>query len=111
MSKMSELSLAVAELHKCGEALVAISETLTELFSNQDEAPATQHQPELAQPEPEPKVPTLEEVRAVLARKSIEGYTAEVQALVKKHGADKLSQVNPTHFASLLVEAEALGNG
>ena len=38
---------------------------------------------------------TLEEVRAVLADKSRAGYTEQVKELLKKHGADKLSAVDP----------------
>ena len=106
MSKMSELSQVVAELRRCGEALITVSENLAELFGGQDET-----QPQQAQPEPEPKDPTLEEVRAVLAQKSINGHTAEIQSLIKKYGADKLSQIDPAHYASLLAEAEALDNG
>ena len=55
--------------------------------------------------------PTLEQVRAVLADKSRHGYTAEVKALLRQHGADKLSEIAPSEFEALLAEAEALGNG
>lgn len=34
MSKMSELSIVVTELKRCGEALVDISESLVDLFSD-----------------------------------------------------------------------------
>ena len=34
MGKVSELSMLVDELKKCGEALIGISEELTELFSS-----------------------------------------------------------------------------
>lgn len=64
--------------------------------------------PPSAQSEPEPKSITLEDVRAVLGDKSTQGYTAEVQALIYKRGAEKLSQVDPAEYAALLAEAEAL---
>lgn len=51
---------------------------------------------------------TLEEVRAVLAEKSRAGHTAEVKALLNKHGADKLSEIDPAEYAALLAEAEVL---
>lgn len=51
---------------------------------------------------------TLEEVRAVLAEKSRAGHTAEVKALLTKHGADKLSDVDPAEYPALLADAEAL---
>ena len=106
MSKMSELSPAGAELRKCGEALIEISQTLREIFS--DDEPA---KTELAaQPQQEPTQPTvtLEEVRAVLAEKSVAGHRAEVQALIRKCGADKLSAVDPSRYADLKAKAEVL---
>ena len=51
---------------------------------------------------------TLEDVRAVLADKSRQGHTAEVKELLIKHGADRLSAVDPAEYASLLADAEAL---
>ena len=58
--------------------------------------------------EPEEKPLTLEEVRAVLAEKSCAGHTEEVRALLNKHGADKLSEIDPAEYAALLAEGEAL---
>lgn len=62
----------------------------------------------VAKQEPEKKPLTLEEVRATLAEKSRAGYTAEVKALINKHGADKLSEVNPSEYAALLADVEVL---
>ncbi len=56
----------------------------------------------------EEKPLTLEEVRAVLAEKSRAGHTAEVRELLNKHGADKLSGIDPAEYAALLAEAEVL---
>ena len=61
-----------------------------------------------AKQEPEEKVLTLEEVRAVLAEKSRSGHTEEVRELLAKHGADKLSEIGPAEYAALLAEAEVL---
>ena len=57
---------------------------------------------------PEEKPLTLEEVRAVLAEKSRSGHTEEVRELLAKHGADKLSEIDPAEYAALLAEAEVL---
>lgn len=59
---------------------------------------------------PEEKTLTLEDVRAVLADKSRKGFTADVKAILTKHGADKLSDVNPAEYKVLLAEVEVLGN-
>ncbi len=61
-----------------------------------------------AKQEPEEKVLTLEEVRAVLAEKSRSGHTEEVRELLAKHGADKLSEIDPAEYVALLAEAEVL---
>ena len=53
---------------------------------------------------------TLEEVIAVLADKSRAGYTEQVKELLKKHGADKLSAVDPAEYKALLADAEVIGN-
>lgn len=110
MSKTNELSVAVTELKRCGEALIYISESLSALFSDTDDTTITQ-QPEAENPTPEEKPITLETVRAVLADKSRDGHTAEVRALLEKHGATKLSEIDPAEYPALLAEAEVLGNG
>lgn len=56
----------------------------------------------------EKKSLTLEEVRAVLAEKSRAGHTAEVKELLNKHGADKLSEIDPSEYPALLADAEVL---
>ncbi len=107
MSKMNELSLVVEELQKCGNALIGISETLAGLFSGSDEPNSKKETPA----ESDVKPLGLETVRATLAEISRAGFTAEVRDLLKKYGADKLSAVDPTHYAALLADAEVLGNG
>ena len=56
----------------------------------------------------EPVKPTLEDVRKVLTEKSRSGKTSEVKALLKKHGSNRLSEVNPDDYENLLKEAEEL---
>ena len=60
---------------------------------------------------PAPTDISLEQVRIVLADKSRNGLTAEVRELIRRYGADKLSEIKPEHFAAVLKEAEVLGNG
>ncbi|AEG61777.1 hypothetical protein [Desulforamulus ruminis] len=56
----------------------------------------------------ETKAVTLEQVRAVLAAKSHDGFTAEVRALLEKHGASRLSEIDPANYPALLADAEEL---
>ena len=110
MSKMSELSLVVTELKRCGEALISISESLADLCCGKGDA-HTADQSKAEVPIPDEKSISLEAVRAVLAEKSRAGHTAKVRELLEKHGAAKLSEIDPQKYAALLAEAEVLGNG
>lgn len=116
MSKMSQLAAEIEELRHCGEILIGISDSLRDLFSGSDkpaepkQAPAAE-KPVPKQPDPEKKTPTLAHVRALLAEKSRDGFTAQVRAIITAHGANKLSEIAPAEFPSIMKEAEVLGNG
>ena len=107
MSKTSELALVIEELLNAATALCSVAENLSTLFADQAEQSTTPTQ--TLQKAERPL--TLEAVRAVLAEKSRDGHTAEIRALLEKHGASKLSEIDPTKYAALLADAEALGNG
>lgn len=113
MSKMGELAAQLAELKHCGEILIGISESLVELFSGNGQPEETPAEAPVAEAPPKEEAPrekplTLEAVRAVLAEKSRSGHTAEVRALLLKHGADKLSEIDPAEYPALLAEVEVL---
>lgn len=95
MSKMSELSQVLDEMVSCGENLIQAAKTLKDIFSSTKE---------------EKKSVSLEDVRAVLAEKSRRGFTKEVKEIISKHGADRLSGIDPSEYESLLSEAEVIGN-
>ena len=61
-------------------------------------------------PAPEKPQLTLEEVRAVLAEKSHDGFTKEIRELLEKYGAPRLSEIDPANYAALMKDAEVLGN-
>lgn len=63
------------------------------------------------EPAPKEEKPlNLEDVRAVLADKSRRGFTAEIKAILNKHGAERLSEIDPAEYKALLAEVEVLGN-
>lgn len=118
MSKVKLLLDVVNDLHSLADSLQAVADAMTQ-NEPEAEAPAagTEKKPKKADtkkaepapsPAPEEKPLTLEEVRAVLAEKSRAGHTAEVRALLIKHGADKLSDINPAEYPALLADAEVL---
>lgn len=110
MGRMSGLAAELAELKRCGEVLIGISETLTEIFSGADAEPAAKEEKPGKKTEKTKQI-TLAEVRAVLAEKSRQGHTAEVKKLLSRYGADKLSEVDPAKYGELKAEAEVLGDG
>ena len=130
MSKMSEIGLCIGELRTAAQSLSAVANSLAALF-DASAAPAGtfaqsghgNDQKTTADPanigdgkvngakSSRPKPVTLEQVRAVLAEKSRSGHTAKVRELLQKHGAAKLSAINPAEFESLLGEAAAIGSG
>lgn len=95
MSKMSELSQVLDEMVSCGENLIQAAKALKDIFSSTEE---------------EKKSVSLEDVRAVLAEKLRRGFTEEVKEIISKHGADRLSGIDPSEYESLLSEAEVIGN-
>jgi len=106
MSKIKLLLDVVTDLRSLADSLQAVADAMA---SNE---PVDESQLEttaqVSTQKTEEKAVTLEQVRAVLAEKSHDGFTAEVRALLEKYGASKLSQIDPSKYAALLAEAEAL---
>lgn len=123
MSKVKLLLDVVQDIRSLADSLQAVAETVMENEPEQAETAEVSQKPEpgkkdtgkrsTSKAEPEPSVPaepvlTLGQVRAVLAEKSRAGHTAAVKALLLKHGADKLSDIDPVNYAALLADAEVL---
>lgn len=99
MSK-AKLLLAVAEdLRSLADSVQAVADAMLPNEPTVDAEPTV--------PAPQKEL-TLEEVRAVLGEKSRAGFTAEIQALLQKYGASKLSGIDPKHYAALLKDVEVL---
>ena len=118
MSKMSELDRILQELKKCGESLACIAEEknaggkpgkkeTTAKTSGQGGRDTAAEAAGKGKQEAG-KQYSLTEVRAILAEKSRAGFTAEVRGLLAKHGADKLSGIDPSEYAALVADVEVL---
>ena len=127
MSRIKLLLDVVQDIRSLADSLQAVAEAMLQNEPEQEDAPAEgkpapkaekqntgkKAAKPAAKAEPEPFEPTeppltLEQVRAVLAEKSRAGHTAEVKALLLKHGADKLSDIDPAQYPALLADAEVL---
>ena len=102
MSKMAEVAEIINALRDVASSINSIADDLTDMFSYSSKtpeiAPATE------------KAMSLEEVRAILADKSRDGFTAQIRDLLQKYGASKLSEIDPANYKALIADAEVLGN-
>lgn len=121
MGKVKLLLDVIGDLRSLADSLQAVADAVAENDASAEmtaakeaeekgrpKAAAKKTAKKTAKAEPEEKPLTLEEVRAVLAEKSRAGHTAEVKELLNKHGADKLSEIDPTEYPALLADAEVL---
>ena len=116
MSKIKLLLDVVSDLRSLADSLQAVADAVAQ--GGQEQPDQTTEEKPTQKPEKknvakqvekaEPKPLTLEQVRAALAEKSRAGHTSEVKALLIKHGADKLSDIDPAEYPALLAEAEVL---
>lgn len=104
MSAMNDLELKLKEaenlIDQTKEAILSLHELLS---SNQDGKQCDDEQPK------HDPVEDKVTVQKMLAKKSSEGYTAQVKALLHKFGAEKLSDVDPKDYEDLYYSAEGLG--
>ena len=104
MSKIKLLLDVVADLKALADSLQVVADAVA---SNEPEE-TSQPLESKAEKTSEEKAITLEEVRALLAEKSHDGFTAEVRGLLEKHCGYKLSEINPNKYHALLKDAEGL---
>ena len=95
MSKTKLLLDVVEDIRSLGDSLQALAES----FGVADETVVVTNDPKQSEQLPfddseikKPKV-TLEDVRAVLARKSQAWFMAQIQSIIKRFDASKLSEV------------------
>ena len=101
MDKTNDMALTIEELRSAVAAINEVANRMVRVFGNEAFAVETR------KVKPAMK---LEEVRAVLAEKSRNGYTAQIHSLLQKYGADRLSQLDPSKYAALIADAEVLGD-
>jgi len=102
MGKMSELSLLLDEYREVNRRAAELAEEIYNTLTGNEttvHGSVEEHKPL-----------TLEEVRAVLANKSKDGFTEQIRELLKKYGSDRLSGIAPENYQALLEDVEGLKN-
>jgi hypothetical protein len=97
MKKTAELDAIMGNLYSAAKAITEAAESLSAIFRTAEPSPQL-----------EPETVTLEAVRDVLAEISRAGHTDKVRELLLKHGATRLSEIDPGKYATLLADARAI---
>lgn len=110
MSRTKLLLEVVQNIQALGQSLQELAEALMvgetqEIVTKEDDLPFDDTDIKTVKP----KV-TLEEVRAVLARQSQAGFTAQVQSIIQRFNAKKLSDVQSQYYEEILLLADELSN-
>ena len=101
MSKTKDLNMLLDELIKHGEGIVEIAKEMKNLFSAKSDTTV---------PENKKEPLSFTDLRARLAQRSREGFTAEIKTILRKYGAEKLSAIQPDNYEAVLKEVEALSH-
>ena len=100
MSKMSELDALLTELSEYSRGLQEAVKAIRELLSEKEAE-------EKAVPVKKPL--TIEEIRALLLEKRKTGFKDEIKALLIRHGAERLTDIDPAEYDAMMKEAEEIG--
>lgn len=107
MSRIKLLLNLVVDMRSVADDLQILAEALA---SDDEQKDTKVQQPPQTSTKEESTPLRLEDVRAVLAAKSRDGYGAQVREIIAKYGGSKLSDVKPTDYAAVLKDAEGFGN-
>ena len=137
MAKVKALAMALSAVAAAADALSELAQVLESEYTTtaeqeqpvpaviqpapvEEQEQPTQPAPEESKAEPEQPAPekpkkaakakkvSIEDVRAKMAAKIKENKRDEVQALLTKHSASKLSEVNEDEYPELLRELEEI---
>lgn len=102
MSKVKLLLDVVQDMRSLADSIQAVADAMS------NSGVCTEPEPKTEAAKAEAPKFTIEQVREVLAPLSQSGKSAEVRELLKKYGAQKLSEIDPSHYGSLIHDAEVL---
>lgn len=117
MEKMKEIREALDALAECGHGIMKTAEALKRYYAVNDHAepPTKKAAPEKTDEPPAPVSESMPEyskdyVRKLLAEAASNGHREAVKDIIQKHGANSLSQIDPSQYASIVKDAEVLAN-
>lgn len=108
MSKTKDLLILLDELAEVGRKLIDISEEIKNCFSGQEVKEPTI--PLLNEETKEIKTYSFEEVRGLMANLASSGHKDKARELLAKYGANKLSDISPSNYNSLVKDINEVTN-
>ena len=110
MGKVKLLLDVIEDIRSLADSLEAVTEAMTHSDPPvaEPEAPKAAPTPVNEDPAPVTKAMSKEELRAFLGEKSLAGHRDTIQALIRKYGGKKFSDVDPSHYPALQKDAEEL---
>ena len=108
MSKIKLLLDVVSDIRSLADSLESVANAMCDNNPLSAEVGTDNSEPNTISETNNEKLPTLEDVRGVLAEKSAAGHGAEIRELLKKYGQTKLSAIDPQYYPALLADAEVL---
>ena len=106
MGKVKLLLDVIEDIRSLADSLEAVAEAMSH-----SDPPATKaEEPKVVEETPAPVTKTLgkEQLRAFLGEKSLAGHRDAIQALIRKYGGKKFSDIDPSHYPALQKDAEEL---
>lgn len=105
MGYFKELSILLDENDEAIEKIMENNKKIKELVSNE-----TKVENETVVEEKKNTI-SLEDLRSFLGQMSRDGMTESVKQLLKRYGADKLSNLSPDNYEAVYLDAEDIKNG
>lgn len=106
MGKVKLLLDVIEDIRSLADSL----ESVAEAMSHSDPPDTKAEEPKTVEETPAPVTKPLgkEQLRAFLGEKSLAGHREAVQALIRKYGGQKFSDIDPSHYPALQKDAEEL---
>ena len=109
MGKVKLLLDVIEDIRSLADSLEAVAEAMCHSDSPDTKAEEPKAStPKTVEAAPAVKAMGKEELRAFLGEKSLAGHRDTIQALIRKYGGQKFSDIDPKHYPALQKDAEGL---
>jgi len=110
MAKVKLLLDVIEDIRSLADSLEAVADAMESPDSpiSEPEQPESTASPVKKEGAPTAKTMSKEELRTLLGEKSLAGHKETIQALIRKYGGKKFSDIDPSHYPALQKDAEGL---